>query len=78
MMMQHEKAEDFVSATGETHSVRDFAEKAFSCLGIEIDWRGAGEQEKGVVASINKDLLSEKTRAGKQFVKINDTVVKVS
>lgn len=78
LMMQHETAEDFVLATGETHSVRDFAAKAFACLGIEIAWRGEGEQETGVVARIDKDLLAEKTQSAKQFVKNDDTIVRVS
>ena len=78
MMIQHEKADDFVFATGETHSVREFIEKTFEHLGIEIGWRGTGENESGVIASIDKDLLSEKTRTGEQFVKENQTVVRKS
>ncbi len=78
MMIQHEKADDFVFATGETHSVREFVEKTFEHLGIEIGWRGTGENECGVIVSINKDILSEKTRTGEQFVKENETVVRIS
>ena len=76
--MQYEKPDDFVFATGETHSVREFIEKTFEYLGIEIGWCGTGEQESGVIASIDKDLLSEKTRTGEQFVKENQTVVRKS
>ncbi len=78
MMIQHEKADDFVFATGETHSVREFVEKTFEHLGIEIGWRGTGENESGVIISINKDILREKTRTGEQFVKENETVVRIS
>jgi len=78
MMMQHEKADDFVLATGETFSVRDFVEKTFEHLGIEIGWRGEGDQESGVIVSINEDVLREKTRTGESFVKPNETVVQVS
>jgi GDPmannose 4,6-dehydratase len=78
MMMQHEKPDDFVFATGETHSVREFIEKTFEHLGIEIGWQGEGEKESGVIASINKDILSEKTRTSEQFVKENETVVRIS
>ena len=78
MMLQHEKADDFVFATGEAHSVRELIEKTFERLGIEIGWRGIGENESGVVASINKDVLSEKTRTSEQFVKVNETVVRVN
>ncbi len=78
LMMQHEKPDDFVFATGETHSVREFVEKTFEHLGIKIEWRGAGENESGVIVSIDKNLLSKKTQGGKQFVKENETVVEVS
>ncbi len=78
MMMQHEKADDFVLATGETYSVREFVEKTFEHLGIQIDWLGECENETGVIVSINKDILSEKTRTGEQFVKENETIVRLS
>ena len=42
LMLQQETAEDYVMATGETHSVREFSEKAFSQVGIEIEWQGKG------------------------------------
>jgi GDPmannose 4,6-dehydratase len=78
MMMQHEKPDDFVFATGETHSVREFIEKTFEHLGIEIGWQGEGEKESGVIVSINKDILSEKTRTDAPFVKENQAVVRIS
>jgi GDPmannose 4,6-dehydratase len=77
-MMQHEKPDDFVFATGETHSVREFIEKTFEHLGIEIGWQGEGEKESGVIVSINKDILSEKTRTDAPFVKENQAVVRIS
>ena len=46
-MLQQDKPEDFVIATGETHSVREFCTLAFKEVGIEIDWRGTGIDEKG-------------------------------
>ena len=46
-MLQQEEPEDFVIATGKTHTVRDFCTIAFLRAGIEIDWRGAGFDEKG-------------------------------
>ncbi len=77
MMIQHDQPDDYVFATGETHSVREFVEKTFELLGIEIGWRGEGENESGVVISIDKDVLNEKTGGEKQFVKENQTVVQV-
>ncbi len=46
-ILQHDKPEDFVLATGEMHTVREFVEKAFAHLDIEIEWRGEGVDEKG-------------------------------
>lgn len=48
MMLQQEKAQDFVIATGETHSVREFLEAAFQVINREIEWRGSGVDEIGV------------------------------
>lgn len=48
LILQHETPEDFVIATGEQHSVREFTELAFKHVGIEIEWQGEGVNEKGV------------------------------
>jgi len=47
LMLQQDEPEDYVLATGETHSVRSFVEKAFARVGMPIDWRGEGVEEKG-------------------------------
>jgi GDPmannose 4,6-dehydratase len=47
-IMQHHKADDFVLATGEEHSVREFVQLAFAEIGREIAWRGTGVDEEGV------------------------------
>lgn len=47
MMLQQETPDDFVVATGEMHSVREFIEEAFSVVGIEIKWEGKAEDEVG-------------------------------
>lgn len=47
LMLQHHTPEDFVIATGEQHTVRDFVEKAFTANGITIRWEGRGLEEKG-------------------------------
>lgn len=52
-ILQHEKAEDFVLATGETHTVREFTELTFNELGIELTWKGKDENEKGIVKSVD-------------------------
>ncbi len=48
LMLQQDEPDDFVIATGETHSVREFVELAFAEVGIEIEWRGDGVDEVGV------------------------------
>ena len=50
IMLQQEKPDDFVIATGEMHSVREFIEKAFGILDIQIEWKGKGLEETGVDA----------------------------
>ena len=77
-IMQHEKPEDFVLATGETHSVRDFIEKTFEYLGIKIGWQGKDLNEIGKIISINKEVLSKKTKTDEQFVKVNQVIVRIN
>lgn len=57
MMLQHDTPEDFVIATGEQHTVRDFTEKAFAANGITIRWEGKGLEEKGYDAETGKMLV---------------------
>lgn len=52
LILQHDKPDDFVIATGNTRSVKEFAELAFQKLGIKISWQGTGVEEKGVVKDI--------------------------
>ncbi|WP_300846779.1 GDP-mannose 4,6-dehydratase [uncultured Acetatifactor sp.] len=57
LMLQQEKPEDFVIATGIQHTVRDFTEKAFAANGITIRWEGSGLEEKGYDAATGKMLV---------------------
>jgi len=78
MILQQEKPDDFVIATGENHTVREFATIAAKALGMEITWEGEGEQEVGkdpngkIIVKVNpkfyrpsevKDLLGDSTKA---------------
>jgi GDPmannose 4,6-dehydratase len=56
LMLQQDKPEDFVIATGESHSVREFVSLAFAHAGIEIEWRGQGLNERGIVRSLASNL----------------------
>ncbi len=53
MILQHSKPEDFVLATGQTHSVKEFVELAFDNLGIRLSWKGKEKDERGVIESID-------------------------
>jgi GDPmannose 4,6-dehydratase len=57
LMLQQSEPDDYVIATGETHSVRRFAEKVFERLAMPIDWRGEGVAEQGVDASTGKVVI---------------------
>jgi len=56
-ILQQDGPEDFVLATGETHTVREFCNLAFGELGIELEWVGENENEKGIIKSIQNDKL---------------------
>ena len=58
MILQHDTPEDFVIATGEQHTVRDFTEKAFAANGMTIRWEGEGLDEKGYDTETGKLLVS--------------------
>ena len=58
LMMQQDKPDDFVIATGVQHTVRDFAEKAFAANGIHIRWEGSGLDEKGYDEKTGKMLVT--------------------
>lgn len=58
LMLQQDEPEDFVIATGEQHTVRDFTKKAFAANGMTLRWEGNGLEEKGYDAATGKLLVS--------------------
>ncbi|MBC5696646.1 GDP-mannose 4,6-dehydratase [Agathobaculum hominis] len=58
LMLQHDKPEDFVIATGVQHTVREFTTLAFAHDGIELEWQGSGLDEKGIDKKTGKVLVS--------------------
>lgn len=60
MMLQQDQPQDYVLATGETHTVREFTELAFREVGIDLEWKGNGDNEKGY-----------DSRSGKVLVEVN-------
>jgi len=89
MMLQHNSPDDYVFATGETRTVREFVEHTFRLAGIEIGWRGQGVKEKGFVKTImkksrpivvrvtNNDRLISDLKIKETYVKEGDVVVEV-
>jgi GDPmannose 4,6-dehydratase len=57
LILQQPEPEDFVIATGEQYSVRDFVERAADCLGIKVEWRGAGLDETGIDAHSGQTIV---------------------
>ena len=57
-ILQQDQPEDFVLATGETHTVKEFVEEAFSELDIHLEWKGSGEDEKGIDSQTGKILVA--------------------
>src|SRR5690606_39204477 len=51
LIMQQDEPDDYVIATGRTHTVREFCEKSFRCVDIELVWKGEGKDEKGYDAN---------------------------
>jgi GDPmannose 4,6-dehydratase len=57
MIMQQDEPDDYVLATGEKHSVREFVETAFACVNRDLEWRGSGVKEKGIDARSGQVLV---------------------
>lgn len=68
LILQQDRAEDFVIATGITTEVREFVRLAFKRLGIELEFRGQGENEIGIVAKCSGDY---KLESGREVVKVD-------
>ena len=74
LMLQNDKPEDFVIATGVQHSVRDFCYYAFKHVGIELEFVGEGADEKGVIKSID----SQSTAVANTQLAVGDVLIEVS
>ena len=75
LVLQQEKPEDFVIATGKTTSVREFVQKAFKEVGVEVEFKGKGIDEIGVAAKVSKDEkykdLTKNVKEGQVLVKVD-------
>ncbi len=71
LMLQQNKPEDYVIATGEQHSVREFVDAAADELGITLEWQGKGVKETGVIAGIKKGKIRFKAKKGDVIVRVD-------
>ena len=53
LILQQDQPDDYVIATGVQHSVREFCDKAFACIGVKIKWQGEGIEEKGLIEDVS-------------------------
>ncbi len=87
-ILQHNQADDFVLATNETHTVREFVDLTFNNLGIELEWIGEAENEVGKIKSIeldkakqfvNSEIFSQRLKVDlTSNLKVGDVIVKVN
>ncbi len=75
LILQHDKPDDFVVATGQTASVRDFVQKAFQEVGVTIEFKGDGIDEVGFVAKVSSDKkykdLTKHVKDGQVLVRVD-------
>ena len=71
LMLQQDEPDDYVIATGEYHTVREFCTRAFEVAGIELRWEGEGVDEKGIIKSINSQLSTLRSAQSDAFVRKN-------
>jgi len=83
LMLQQDEPDDYVVGTGESHTVREFVEIAFSYVGMEIEWKGSGVSERGILSSIKNhsmiDVLYSKVEKGdsKKNLKVGDVIIEI-
>jgi len=78
LMLQQPIPEDYVIATGESRSVREFVECVFNKIGIQIEFIGSGIEENGVITAIDKEYFSSKVKYTAEHLKIGKTVLTVA
>lgn len=72
LMLKQDRPDDYVIATGESHSVREFVNVAFSHAGIELEWQGKGLEEKGVIGALASNLKPPSSNLG-----VGDVLVEI-
>jgi GDPmannose 4,6-dehydratase len=70
LILQQDKPDDYVIGTGDSHSVREFLELALTYAGIELEWKGDGESERGIIKSLSSDIKGV-LKAGDVLIEID-------
>ena len=71
LMLQQDRPDDYVIATGENHTVRELAELAFGELGIQIDWENANQEEIGRVVNITDNYSKTRVQEGDVIIEVD-------
>ena len=71
MILQHPQPDDFVIATGEQHTVREFCQLAFHYAGMELQWEGEGLEERGVCTAVSSAVPNAQHLVGKTLVAVS-------
>lgn len=74
-ILQQDEPNDFVLATGESHSVREFVECAFSEVGVELEWLGTGEGEKARITTLDRSKIQDLIGSDASDLAVGDIVV---
>ncbi len=77
MILQQDEPDDYVIATGVGTTVREFVQKAFACIGMDIVFRGEGVDEIGVLDSIDGELFEREAGSSPDHLKPGQTIVRV-
>ena len=77
LMLQQDKPEDFVIATGKTTSVREFTRMAFEYFGVSLSFDGKGKEEKGIIEKIDKELFYDKVKKEPTHLKRGDVLIEI-
>jgi GDPmannose 4,6-dehydratase len=70
LMLSQEVPDDYVVGTGESHTVREFVDRTFGYLGVELEWRGQGKEEEGIVKSV-EGRWAGRLRPGDTIVEVD-------
>ncbi|MCD4650666.1 MAG: GDP-mannose 4,6-dehydratase [Candidatus Cloacimonetes bacterium] len=70
-ILQQDKPGDYVLATNETHTVREFCEHSFGHLGVEFEWQGEGVDEKGYVTKLHSAVARKNLKPGQLIIDVN-------